>query len=182
MCRFSRDIQSLRAALASAADSSLISARSDTTVTRCAGNVCVHAGAELCLGVGEPAVAVQQEFLIAGQPVLVTGEDAQQRHLRGRRAQPRRVGGAVRLDVRHAPAGERGQHTAVADDRLGLILGAPVLGEEPVIRLDDLRWHQPMEQLLNACALGAGRYHESAPQPAPQAGNRRQRPGVGGRL
>ena len=38
VCRFSRLIQSLRAALASAADSSLICARSDTTLTRCAGN------------------------------------------------------------------------------------------------------------------------------------------------
>ena len=65
--------------------------------------------------------------------------------------------------------------------RLGLVLGAPVLGEEPVIRLDDLRRHQPVEQLLNALALGAGRYHESAPQPVPQAGSsgRGQMPAAG---
>ena len=130
----------------------------------------VHAGAELCLSVGEPAVTIQQEFLITGEAVLVTGEHAQQRHLRRRRAQPRRIGGAVRLDVRHPPAGKRRHQPAVTDNRVGLVLGAPVLGQEPVIRLDDLRRHQPVEQLLHAFAFGAGRYHESAPQPVLQAG------------
>ena len=104
MCRFSSVIQSLRAVLTSDADSSLISARSETTRDQVRGEPAVHAGAESGLGVGEAPVAVQQEFLVAGEPVLVAGEHALQRQVRRRGPQPRRIGRAVRLDVRHAPA------------------------------------------------------------------------------
>ena len=86
------------------ADSSLISARSETTDDQVRGEPAVHADAEPGLGVGQAPVAVQQQFLVAGEPGLVPGQHALQGQVRGGGPQPGRVGRGVRLDVRHAPA------------------------------------------------------------------------------
>jgi len=44
----------------------------------------------------------------------------------------------VRQNVRHSPVGKRPYQPGIPDQILGLILRAPVAGEEPVIRFDDL--------------------------------------------
>jgi len=55
----------------------------------------------------------------------------------------------VRLDVSHAQIGERAQHGRVTDRCGGLILGAPIGGQQPVVGLDDLGSEQPFEELLD---------------------------------
>ena len=75
----------------------------------------------------------------------------------------------MRQDVRHPPVGKRLHQSRTADQILCLILRAPVLGEELVIRFDDFRGHQALEQGLDAAANRACRYHQPAPQTGPQA-------------
>ncbi len=136
------------------------------------GEPAVHRGAEPGLGLSQPLLPVQEQLLVAGEPVLVTGENARQRQIRRCRAQPRRVGRGVRLDVRHPPPGKRRHQAGATHESLGLILGAAVTGPEPVIRRDDLRGHQPVEQAADTLANRPGRYH----QPAPQTGRQTRRP------
>jgi len=90
-------------------------------------------------------VPVEQQSLVAGEPGLVPGQDPLQGQIRGRRAEPRWVGRAVRLHMRHAKVGERGHHSWVAGQRLGLVLRAPIVGQQPVIGVDDLDGHEPFE-------------------------------------
>ena len=106
--------------------------------------VASHASAELGLGVGEPPLAVQHAFLVAGEPVLVAGEHGLEGEVRGCGPQPRRVGGGMRLDVRHAPVGEDVNQLGT-HQRVGLVFGAAVLGPEPFIGINDFRFQQPVE-------------------------------------
>ena len=104
VCRFSRVIQSLRAVLISDADSSLISARSEITETRCAGNRPFMPVPNLAWASARRRWPVQQQFLVAGEPDA--GDPAKhtlQRQVGRCGPQPGRVGRAVRLDVRHPP-------------------------------------------------------------------------------
>jgi hypothetical protein len=55
----------------------------------------------------------------------------------------------MRQDVRHAPVGKRPYQSGVPDQLLGLILRAPVAGKEPIIGVDNLDRHQPLEQVLD---------------------------------
>jgi hypothetical protein len=64
----------------------------------------------------------------------------------------------VRLNVRHPCCGKRRNQPSLPDQRSGLVLRAPVAGKKAVIRFDDLRWHQPFEQVLDAGADGACGY------------------------
>ena len=77
--RFSRVIQSLRAVFTSDADSSLISAAVGDDGDEVGGEPAVHAAAESGLRVSQAPVPVEQEFLVAGQLVLVPGQHALQR-------------------------------------------------------------------------------------------------------
>ena len=74
----------------------------------------------------------------------------------------------MRQDVCHTPVGKRLYQSCAADELLGLILRAPVPGEEPVIRTDDLGGYQTLEQFLDTRMCRACCYH----QPAPQTGHR----------
>ena len=65
--------------------------------------------------------------------------------------------------------GERGHQARVADQRLGLVLRAAVAGQQPVIGVDDLGGHQPVEQVPDAGADGGVRYHQPPPQPGAAA-------------
>src|SRR5690242_21158819 len=49
-------------------------------------------------------------------------------------------------NVRHPPVGERRDQARVADEGAGLVFGASVAGEQPVIGVDDLGGNQPVEQ------------------------------------
>ena len=51
-------------------------------MTRCSGNRPFMPDPEPGLGVGEASVPVQEEFLLTGELVLVTGQDALQRQVR----------------------------------------------------------------------------------------------------
>ena len=81
----------------------------------------------------------------------------------------------MRQDVRQTPIGNRLYQPCAADEFLGLILRAPVPGEEPVIRTDDLGGHQTLEQFLDTRMCRACCYHQPAPQTGPQAGQPDQR-------
>ena len=108
---------------------------------------------------------IQQHFLVAGQPVLVPGQHTLQRQVRARRPEPRRVGRAVRLHVGHPRPGARGDQPRVPNQRLGLVLRAPVAGQQPLISVDDLGRHQPLEKPPHlAVDRGIG-YHPPPPQP-----------------
>jgi hypothetical protein len=93
-----------------------------------------HARAELGLGFGQATAAVEEEFLVSGQPVLMTGQHALQCQVRRRRGQPCGLGGAVRLDMRHAAFGKRLHQQSVTHQRLSLILRAAVRSQKPVMR------------------------------------------------
>ena len=56
----------------------------------------------------------------------------------------------MRQNVRHPASGKRLNQPGVTDQRFGLVFRAPVAGKKPVICLDDLRWNQPFEQVLDA--------------------------------
>ena len=98
------------------------------------GEPAVHPDPEPGLRVRQAPVPVHEEFLLTGKTVLMARQDALQRQIRRRGPQPRRIGRGVRQDVRHPPVGKRLHQPGAADQLLGLILRAPVLGEQPVIR------------------------------------------------
>src|SRR5262249_23055530 len=89
--------------------------------------------------------------------------------VRGGGTEPRRVGRAVRLNVSHPPAGEHVHQARVADERLGLVLRAPVAGEQPVIGVDDLDGHQALEQAPDVGTHRSVGYHQRTPQPTAEA-------------
>jgi hypothetical protein len=105
----------------------------------------VHARSEPGLSVGKTAASVQQQFLVAREPVLMTGQYALQRKIWRRRTQPGRISRRVWLDMRHASLGKRPHQLRVADQCLGLIFRTPIGGQEQVICLDDLGGHQAIE-------------------------------------
>jgi hypothetical protein len=80
--RFSSVIQSRRAVFASAADSSLIWARSGDHADQVLREPAVHPDPEPGLRVSQPPVPVHEEFLIMCKTVLVAGQDALQRQVR----------------------------------------------------------------------------------------------------
>ena len=65
----------------------------------------------------------------------------------------------MRLDVGHAPLGERPHQLRVTDHGFGVFFGAPTGRQEPVIGLDDFGGHEPVEQALDAAG------HERLPLP-----------------
>jgi hypothetical protein len=59
------------------------------------------------------------------------------------------AGRRTRQDVGHSPVGKRLHQSRAADQFPGLILRAPVLGQEPLIRADDFPRYQALEQALD---------------------------------
>jgi hypothetical protein len=139
--------QRYSAMLTSAADSSLICARSQTTATRCAGNW-------------------------PSMPMPNWAWASARRRCPSRRSSwswARRFCHAGRrgcaAECASSPFPSAPQPADVAGQRFGLlVLRAAVAGKKAVIRFDDLRWHQPSEQVLDAGADGACGYYRSARQ------------------
>ena len=142
------------------------------------GKPTVHARSIPGLSVGKAAATVQEQFLVACEPVLMTGHNALQRKIWRRGTQPGRVGRRVWLDMRHASFGKRLHQSWVADQRLGLIFGAAIRGQEPLICLDDLRGHQAIEQATDAVADRDCPYHRWAPQSGRRSPRRAGRSGA----
>ena len=78
----------------------------------------------------------------------------------------------MRQDMGHSAVGKLSQQTCIADEGLGILLGAPVRCQEPFIRLDDLRGHQPLEQAPDTIDDATRGYHCPTPQ------TRHRHPGV----
>ena len=145
------------------ADRSLISASVGDHRDQVPGEPAVagHADAEPGLGAGQPPLPVEETFLVAGEPVLVAREHACQGEVRGRGLQPRRVGGRVRPDVRHAPLGED-VHQRRPDQVLGLVFRAPVPGPQPHIGVNDLRVQSPSNSSWNVPRGGRGHHRATS--------------------
>jgi hypothetical protein len=105
---------------------------------------------------------VQQQFLVAGQTMLVTGEHPLQGQGRGGRAQPHGSLRAVGLDVGRASLSQRPHELCITDHGFGMLLGASTSCQQSVMGLDDLGGCQPVEQAIDT-ADGGRRYHRPSP-------------------
>jgi hypothetical protein len=158
----------LRAVFISAADSSLISARSETMDTRWVGK---RRSCRCRTWPGRRPGAAGRRAAVPGpgpadfgaRPGRPAGPGP------GRRGgtTPGRSGCAAERGP--SPAGKRVHQARVADERLGLFFRAPVAGEQPVIGVDDLDGHQALEQVPDMGADRSVGYHQPTPQPRSEA-------------
>jgi len=109
-------------------------------------------------------VAVQQPFLVVQRLGLQASQHALQRQVRRRWREPGRGSRAVRQHMGHAAIGERPHELRIAGERGCLVVGASVTGEQPVVGVQQIGGHEPVEQVADAAAASAGRYQRrSAP-------------------
>jgi hypothetical protein len=69
-------------------------------------------------------VAVQEAFVVAGEPGLVAGQDPEEGQVRGGGAEPGRAGRGVRGDVGHASVGEGLDDSGATEFGRGGVLSA----------------------------------------------------------
>jgi hypothetical protein len=155
--RFSRIIQSLRAAAISDAESSPISARSAYKPHQVLRKLASRVVMGTRLGVGEPTVAIQELLLAAQQPGLQADKHALQGQVGRRGLELGGRGRGVWLNVSHATADELLHDRGAARKCVRLLLRAAALGQQPLIRGEHIIGHQPVEQAANAVAF-PGRY------------------------
>jgi hypothetical protein len=96
--------------------------------------------------------------------MLTASQHTLQRQIRRRRLQPRGTSRTVRHDLRHASVSERLDNSRGTGESISLVLGAPIRRQQSLIRVDDLRRHQPVEQAPDAIQNSTGRYHRPTPQ------------------